>query len=172
MRRLIVLAASLLLPTLAHAQDAELFDHNGSQMSIHYDEGSMRYQFPKANLRGVVDQYQAVFTGEIKRRGKVTGVAYAFKKGCEFAQYPVTGAYDPTLPGYVLTGNAPIREKAGCRVVGYTSKSPNARLVFVDLTEQYNREQDAAAQAIYEDESDPNWSAGFIYPDDPVKKRP
>ncbi len=104
------------------------------------------------------------FAGRIERRGEAYGTAYVYKKGCGFEFYTVTGRYDPSIPGYIMTGAAPIRAKKGCAVLGYTMKSPNARLVYVDLAEKEKRENDAYAQAIYEDESDPSWMNGFNDP--------
>ncbi|MBX9456395.1 MAG: hypothetical protein KL863_10455 [Rhizobium sp.] len=76
------------------------------------------------------------FAGRIDYRGAAEGVAYVYKRGCGFATYRVSGGYDASVPGYVLVGAAPIREKGGCRVVGYTMKSANARLVYKDIEDQ------------------------------------
>lgn len=150
--------------------DLEWFDHNGSQMTVEYKYDAIRYAFPKNSLKGIIDRNQVVFTGRIEYRGKAEGTAYVYKKGCDWAEYPISGRYEPSVPGFVLTGKAPIREKGGCKVIGYTTKSPNARLVFVDSDEKYKRQQDAAATAIFEDESQPGWAAGFLDGDGKVGK--
>ncbi|MNE77864.1 hypothetical protein D3C80_1742180 [compost metagenome] len=61
----------------------------------------------------------------------LSGVAYTYKKGCEPAPYLVSGHFNGSAK-LTLQGKAPVRE--GCTVVGYSNKSPNAKLVF-DLFE-------------------------------------
>lgn len=131
-------------------------------MTVEYKYDAIRYALPKASLHGVIDRNQVVFTGSIHYRGTAEGTGYVYKRGCPWAEYPVFGRYDPSIPGFVLTGKAPVREKGGCKVIGYTTKSPNARLVFVDVDEADKRKQNAAAAAIYEDESQPGWADGFL----------
>lgn len=164
MRR-ILLAAMMLAPSAA---SAEMFDHNGSLMIVNYDWSDIRYDTPGDRMGSLVSPGDPAFTGHIERRGKIEGTAYVYKKGCNFIFYKVSGRYDHAVPGYVLTGAAPIRAKKGCGIVGYTMKSPNARLVFVDIVEKEKREQDGYAKAVYEDESDPNWMDGF---NDPTAKK-
>lgn len=60
--------------------------------------------------------------------GPVDGMAFSFKKGCEPTPSHVEGYFQTDSDKLVLTGKAPVRE--GCKVVGYSEKSPNARLVF------------------------------------------
>lgn len=150
-------------------EDGDLFNHNGSIIVAQYRYGNLRYLQVKPSLRGMVDQGMAAFSGQIERRGKVHGTAYVFKKGCPFVPYEVNGAYDPSIPGYVMTGAVPVREKNGCKIVGHTTNSKNARLVFVDIGESERREakakkaaEDAYVEQVYETESDPNWMDGFI----------
>ena len=159
--------------------DADVFDHNGSKIVAQYRYGNLRYLDVKPSLRGLVERGMAAFSGEIERRGKVNGTAYVFKKGCPFEPYEVKGAYDPSIPGYVMTGAYPVREKGGgCKIVGHSTKGANARLVFVDIAELERRDsvkpprKSARSQAkdaneayirqVYETESDPNWMEGFI----------
>ena len=118
------------LCALVSAQAAD-FDHNGSAMEVDYDGGAITYRVVKPSLRGFVQPGFVAFTGTIEERGAITGTAFTFRRNCEPAPYSVSGRYDPTLPGYVLRGAAPVRD--GCRVSGYTLDSPNARLEFVDL---------------------------------------
>lgn len=117
----------------AHAEDAP-FDHNGSRMAVDYERGAITYRTVKTSLRSFVRPGLVAFSGEIERRGVIKGTAFTFRNGCDAAGYPVSGRYDPSLPGYVLTGAAPVREKGGCRVTGYSLDTPNARLEFIDLT--------------------------------------
>jgi hypothetical protein len=169
---LVAACASIFLGSVAFAAppDLEWFDHNGSQMTVEYKYDAIRYAFPKSSLSGIIDKGQVVFTGHIEYRGKANGTAYVYKRGCDWAEYPVSGQYNPSVPGFVLTGKAPIREKGGCKVIGYTMKSPNARLVFVDTDEEDRRKQNASISATYEDESQPVWAEGFLDGDGKVGK--
>ncbi len=174
-KKIVVAACASLLwggVAIADQPDLEWFDHNGSQMTVEYKYDAIRYAFPKASLRGIIDRNQVVFTGSIQYRGSAEGTGYVYKRGCPWAEYPVSGRYDPDIPGFALTGQAPIREKRGCKVIGYTAKSPNARLVFVDINERDKRQQDANAAAIYEDESQPGWADGFLDGDGKVGQAP
>lgn len=163
MRKLLTITF-ILVPCIASASDTERFDHNGSLMIVNYSHRDIRYDSPNDRIGRLVRPGDPAFAGRIERRGKAEGTAYVYKKGCGFVFYKVSGRYDPAIPGYVLTGPAPIREKNGCGVKGYTMKSPNARLVFVDIAEKEKREQDDYANSIYETESDPNWFKGFKAP--------
>jgi hypothetical protein len=102
-------------------------DHNGSVMEIRDDR--ILYAEPKASLRGVVKPGTVLVEG--KWTGdRFAGTAYAFKKGCPPASYAVSGAKveRPGQLDLVLRGAGPIRK--GCEVVGYSDRSPHARLVF------------------------------------------
>lgn len=169
---LVAICASILWAGAAFAEqpDLEWFDHNGSQMTVEYKYDAIRYAFPKQSLRGVIDRNQVVFTGHIEYRGKANGTAYVYKRGCDWAEYPVSGQYNPSVPGFVLTGKAPIREKGDCKVIGYTMKSPNARLVFVDTDEEDRRKHNASISSTYEDESQAGWAEGFLDGDGKVGK--
>ena len=112
----------------------EVLNHNGSIMIADYREQTIRYMIPKRSLS--VESVQMSFAGTIQYHGVAKGIAYVYKRGCGFAMYEVAGGYDASVPGYVMVGAAPIREKGGCRVVGYTMKSPNARLVYKDIEDQ------------------------------------
>lgn len=123
------------IPALASpVPQREVLDHNGSIMIVDYREQTIRYMIPKRSL--AVESVQMSFVGTIQYHGVAEGIAYVYKRGCGFAMYGVTGGYDPSVPGYVMVGAAPVREKGGCRVVGYTMTSPNARLVYKDIEDQ------------------------------------
>ncbi len=166
--------AGMLFSTAAFAAppDVEWFAHNGSQMTVEYKYDAIRYAFPKASLKGIVQRNQVAFTGHIAYRGEAKGTAYVYKRGCDWAEYPVSGRYDVSVPGFVLIGKAPIRVQGGCKVIGYTAKSPNARLVFVDTDQKSKRERDAAASAIHDDENQPGWGDGFLDGDGKVGQSP
>lgn len=108
----------------------EVAGHNGSGMMIDYDMGTISYSAPKESLDGVVPVGALLFRGTIIMNGPVEGMAFTFRKGCEPAPYHVEGYFPSDSDKLVLTGRSPVRE--GCEVVGYTERSPNARLV-IDL---------------------------------------
>jgi opacity protein-like surface antigen len=169
-----VLATLLPLAAVAAQQavdpDQDFFDHNGSIVAGKYSQGDLRYVYPKTSLNGLVVPGQQAFVGKLVKHGVAEGTAFVFKAGCTGEAYPVKGRYDPKIPGYVLTGKSPVREKSGCRIVGYTSKSPNARLVFIDImardriiSKSKPSDEDYIRQ-VYETESDPDYMKGFTYP--------
>ncbi|MGI6853574.1 hypothetical protein [Mesorhizobium sp. 1B3] len=111
-----------------HSEYGEIAGHNGSTMRIDYGMGTITYIHPKESLEGIVPYDALLFRGAIIMNGPVEGMAFTFKKGCEPASYHVEGYFPTDSDKLVLTGKAPVRE--GCKVVGYSEKSPNARLVF------------------------------------------
>ena len=107
-------------------------DHNGSFMWVSDDLSVIYYDRPKAALGGLVTAGQVLYRGDpipTEPGVEVTGTAYTFRKGCAPAPYTVSGG--ATADGQlILRGAAPIRQKNGCDVVGYTLDSGNATLVF------------------------------------------
>lgn len=101
--------------------------HNGSWMYFDQAFSMISYQESKASISGTVKPGAVLFRGWIVPYGPMRGIAYTFKKGCPPAPYLVEG-YDQHGLELILEGAAPIRK--GCDVVGYTKKSPNAKLVF------------------------------------------
>jgi hypothetical protein len=109
------------------------YDHNGSMMKMAFEYGLIVYEEPKASLAGIAQKGTILFRGEpFTEGGRLKGMAVAFKKGCPPAEYPVTGTYSRDRTTVTLSGAGPIRE--GCTVVGYSTKSPHARLVFKSMT--------------------------------------
>lgn len=105
---------------------SEGIGHNGSGMRLDPDLGVIIYSEPKSKS---IKENTVLFRGSIIYGGPVRGMAYTFKTGCDPAPYYVEG--DMTFANsnkMTLTGPSPVRE--GCKVVGYTNKSPNAKLVF------------------------------------------
>lgn len=113
-------------------------EHNGSSMWHDEDNGVLYYDRPKASLAGLVASGTVLFEGDpwtFSKRFSMAGTAYTFRQGCAPAPYQVTGGFVAGATIYdhdriVLRGAAPIREKNGCAVVGYTTDSGNAELVF------------------------------------------
>ena len=114
-------------PAASDPQPVMTADHNGSVMEIR-DERIL-YAEPKASLRGVVKPGTVLVEGKWSG-DRFSGTAYAFKKGCPPAPYAVSGAKveKPGQLDLVLLGAGPVRK--GCEVVGYSERSPHARLVF------------------------------------------
>lgn len=102
------------------------YDHNGSIVHFDYRKGTVFYSSPKESIEKLIPQNSVLFRGTIVPGGPIKGMAFTFKNGCEPAPYVVEGWYGDD--DVVLTGKAPVRE--GCKVVGYTEHSPNAKLVF------------------------------------------
>lgn len=114
-------------PAASDPQPAMTADHNGSVMEIRDDR--ILYAEPKASLRGVVKPGTVLVEGKWAGE-RFAGTARAFKKGCPPAPYAVSGAKveGPGQLDVVLKGAGPIRK--GCEVIGYSERSPHARLVF------------------------------------------
>jgi hypothetical protein len=107
----------------------EALDHNGSIMTLtRSDEGviAIQYQNPRAELS--ITPGTVLFRGKSDNAGRLTGVAYTFKPGCDPAPYPVGG--EKTGGVLVLTGAAPKRDRRSCAIFGYDNNSSNSRLVF------------------------------------------
>lgn len=114
------------------------WDHNGSVVRISTDviksDGSVIfYDKPKPALVDTVKQRQVLFVGNLNSSRPMLGTAFAFKKGCPPAPYPVKGEYRDGNNTLILTGPGPVRAKDGCDVVSYSATSPHSRLVFKAL---------------------------------------
>lgn len=105
--------------------------HNGSTMFDHQKQHIIVYLEPKASIAGSIKPDTVLFRGWAVPNEWISGIAYTFKKGCDPAPYRVSG-YENGSAQLTLQGKAPVRQ--GCDVVGYSDKSPNAKLVF-DLAE-------------------------------------
>lgn len=121
-----VLAGMMLAPAAGFAQ---VYDHNGSDVRVEPELGLIVYEQPKRSIADVVKPGTVLFRGKVGYSGSVSGTAYAFKKGCPPAEYPVTGRFDADNSAFVVRGAGPVRE--GCEVVGYSQKSPHSSLRFV-----------------------------------------
>ncbi|RDJ20312.1 hypothetical protein DWF00_20175 [Bosea caraganae] len=108
------------------------YDHNGSMMRMAFEYGLIVYEDPKASLAGIAQKGTILFRGDpFTEGGRLRGTAVAFKKGCPPAEYPVTGTYSRDRRTVTLSGAGPVRE--GCKVVGYSTTSPHARLIFKSM---------------------------------------
>ena len=107
----------------------DVYQHNGSAMWVFRRHGVIAYNQPKASIAGAVRPGAVLFRGTFDRT-HARGTAYVFKNGCAPAPYAVNGRFtgdrSETL---ILEGAAPIHDRASCAILGYTTKSGNARLV-------------------------------------------
>ncbi|WP_152599527.1 hypothetical protein [Hoeflea sp. BAL378] len=116
-----------------HLKMRQLFDHNGSDVTIRPERGTIVYTEPKASISGAVRPGTLLFQSEpwdpYDAEAVIRGTAYVFKKGCPPAPYQVTGRHEGwhTL---VLKGAAPVRSKTGCKVIDYRMNG-NSTLKFV-----------------------------------------
>lgn len=113
-----------------------LFDHNGSDVRISPSSGEIVYERPKKGISGTVKPGMLLFKASTPwdpydNNAPIEGTAYVFKKGCEPAPYQVSG-HQQGWHTLVLRGAAPVRDKNGCRVIGYKMNS-NATLKFVSF---------------------------------------
>lgn len=118
------------LATTAFANTASagqsIWNHNGSQMLLQSNgsERTISYLYPRPGISA--KSGQVLFQG--RRVGnQYVGTAYTFRRGCRPAPYEVSGRLGSETR-IVLHGASPRR--SGCRVIGYTNRSGNSRLVF------------------------------------------
>jgi len=123
-----LVAVTLTTSSAALAITQFSFDHNGSLVFVDSTANRITYTEPKPSIAGTVKQGDTLFVGTIGDQ-RIWGTAYVFKRGCEPAGYNVSGRWSSD-GGFVLRGAAPIREKDGCRIIGYSDTSPNAVLRF------------------------------------------
>ncbi|GGF80488.1 hypothetical protein GCM10007301_45750 [Azorhizobium oxalatiphilum] len=145
--RLLLAAAGLLISQIAHADpiadasspaapvgliDGSAYDHNGSTVMVHPENGLIIYQSPKPSMEDVAPEGTVLFRGPVfSYSGAISGTAYAFKKGCAPAPYAVSGGYSADNATITLRGASPAWK--GCDVVGYRKDSPNAVLRFKSM---------------------------------------
>lgn len=106
-------------------------DHNGSVMGYDNTQGTIYYITPKSALDGLVTSGTVLFQGTpwaMQPGATLSGTAYTFSRRCPPAPYAVSGQVEADR--IVLRGKAPVRQKGGCDIVGYTADSSNAVLVF------------------------------------------
>jgi hypothetical protein len=108
--------------------------HNGSVVAInreHGDEVLIKYLSLRRGLPGTL-KGAILFRGNESKTHQFVGTAYVFKNGCPAAPYQVSGALDENGE-LVLSGQAPLRDPKSCVVVGYSTQSSNAKLIFANI---------------------------------------
>jgi hypothetical protein len=112
---------------------ADPYGHNGSEMIVEERGASLhiRYDKPHARLAAAgVKEGTLLFAG--RRTGnKVEGTAYVFKQNCPPAPYAVSGQFDSRY-NLVLNGAAPMWDPHTCALIGSSSATRHARLVFLE----------------------------------------
>jgi hypothetical protein len=112
------------------ASEAYVYTHNGSSvlMGIAADHVSIQYSRPRPGIAGAgIAPGTTLFEGRLHGE-TIEGTAYTFRRGCPPAPYGVRGRMAGGTR-LILSGAAPIWGQ-GCEVVGYTARSPHARLIF------------------------------------------
>lgn len=118
------------MPYWQDMQDDLVLNHNGSAMRILPKEGKILYLQPRRGLSSVKAGH-VLFKGKPwEAGGPFSGTAYTFRKGCPPAPYRVEAFYEGFTETLTLRGAAPVREKKGCRVIGYSKEDDNAELTF------------------------------------------
>lgn len=101
----------------------EVFDHNGSAMTVDPSLGTIVYRDPKKSISNTVKAGAVLFKANAPwdpydDKAVIRGTAYVHKLGCDPAPYEVSG-HQQGWHTLVLRGRAPVREKTGCRVIDY-----------------------------------------------------
>lgn len=108
--------------------------HNDSVVNlVRLGEGNVeiRYLEPRRGLPASM-KGRLLFKGAEDKQHRFAGLAYTFKGNCAPAGYNVSGALDENGE-IVLSGEAPNWDPKSCRVLGFTTQSPHAKLVFANL---------------------------------------
>jgi hypothetical protein len=108
--------------------------HNGSVVAITRERGNnvvIKYLSLRRGLPGTL-KGSILFSGTESKAHQFAGTAYVFKNGCPAAPYEVSGTLDENGE-IVLSGQAPLRDLKSCVVVGYSTQSSNAKLVFANI---------------------------------------
>ncbi|MGF6178262.1 hypothetical protein [Ensifer sp. 4252] len=124
-------SANKTMPYWEQMAEELVLNHNGSAMRVLPQEGKIIYLEPRKGLAPAIKSGQVLFEGKPwTSGGPFSGMAYTFRKGCPPAPYRVEAFYEGSVETLVLRGAAPVREKKGCKVVGYSRESDNAELRF------------------------------------------
>lgn len=119
------------IPYWQGLSDDSAMNHNGSSMRVLPAQGKIIYIQPRAGMGNSIKSGQVLFEGRPWTPGEAfSGTAYTFRKGCSPAPYRVEAFYEGANETLTLRGAAPVREKSGCKVTGYSLESSNAALAF------------------------------------------
>jgi hypothetical protein len=116
-------------PAVAPGDQVVTMDHNGSLMEIRTADMlvTITYARPRDGLaQAGVTPGTRLFQGAVVN-GQLMGDAFAFKRGCAPAAYPVAGEIG-AAGDLVLIGDGPVR--SGCTVIRLDPASPHSRLGF------------------------------------------
>lgn len=118
--------------------DAPEYMHNGSVVLMDFRRGRIIYSEPKASLSGTVRPGDILYRGNpwdiSSAYDRMQGTAYVFRKGCKPAPYKVKGGMGHMFWSATLRGDAPVRAKGSCKIIGY-KKNGNSKLHFETLVD-------------------------------------
>ncbi len=144
----------------AHAGKS-IWSHNGSQMLLESSGNSrvISYLHPRRGISARPGQI--LFQGH-RVGNQYVGTAYTFRRGCQPAPYEVSAVLKSETR-IVLRGASP--KRSGCRVIGYTNRSGNAKLVFTYLRKPY-------VEGYGTDSDEPAYNPPQRPPQQPPQQRP
>ena len=91
----------------------------------------IRYASPRRGLPSSL-KGRVLFKGTEDNQHRFSGLAYTFKGTCPPAGYVVNGAIDANGE-IILVGQAPTWDPKSCIVLGFTTQSPHAKLIFANV---------------------------------------
>lgn len=108
-------------------------DHNRSAIKVcmYGNSVTITYTLPRPGMwRAGARPGMVLFSGQ-RFGNRVTGTAYLFRNGCRKAGYGVSGYLGYLEDGFRIrvNGQAPIRVRGGCAVIGYRFNH-NSNLVY------------------------------------------
>jgi hypothetical protein len=104
--------------------------YNNSQVLVsEWKDGTVEITYDRPRPGLPVAQETLLFQG-VRDGIRYSGTAYTFKAGCPPAPHAVTGANDQKRETIVLTGAAPHRDPRSRDVIGDSTQSGHAELVF------------------------------------------
>jgi hypothetical protein len=97
-----------------------LWEHNGSLLRLRADGRRREFVYLQTRAGVPARPGDVLFDGE--RNGSAyRGTAYLFSSQCGRIGYAVAGSVAPGDRHVALRGNAPVRDRRSCRLVGYAS---------------------------------------------------
>ena len=120
----------LLLPQVLLAQD---YDHDGSRVRLTEEAGRIviTYVAPRPGLPDGVRPGSVLFDGQRINGHDIEGMAWMVDGTCGAIDYFVSGFMGEGA--FTLTGAAPLRDAATCRIVDNAWDSPASTLRFVPV---------------------------------------
>lgn len=102
--------------------------HNGSRVEMVRTGNDIEIRYKNVRPGLSATSGDVLFTGTMSAGGRISGIAYVFKRGCSSVGYDVSGRQSGNK--VVLSGDAPIHAPQSCGIARYDAQSSNARLEF------------------------------------------